>query len=141
MKVWLPTYVIEVSLLIPGQRQSKAVTDFYDRFKGALGKVDKSFEDSVEEETQSLLHLDDILSEIAMIRRVQEDIRLVCMDCCDYRSDILPLDRWAERSKSKLKRLEDDASRIRKSVWFAQPSIPTYYPHIEHMHMNRFGTS
>lgn len=66
-----------------------------------------------------LRELDDILDELAMIRRVQEDMRLVCLDYFESRPHGLKVkhvDGWAQRGKSKLKRLEHDATMIRKSV-------------------------
>lgn len=59
------------------------------------------------------MRLDDALGELAMIRRVHEDMRLTCLERLSNRSE---LDRWAERSEIKLRRLEDDATRVRKSV-------------------------
>lgn len=66
-----------------------------------------------------LRELDDILDELAMIRRVQEDMRLVCLDYFESRppgSKKPQVDGWAQRGKSKRKRLEHDATMIRKSV-------------------------
>lgn len=125
LKPWLPAYLClnlrMAFLLISGRIQSKLTADFYSSYVAALGKVDKSFKDSITRETEVLLHLDDILSELAMIRRVQEDIRFVSTDWWDSEHDIddipvIPVNRWAERGDSKLKRLEDDASRARQSV-------------------------
>lgn len=63
------------------------------------------------------MRLDDILNELAMIRRVQEDARLVCMDVYyDTTLDNLTSNSWAERGRSKVKRLENDASRVRQAV-------------------------
>lgn len=94
----------------------------FNEYKNGLGQVDKAFEASVREETEILLNIDDILGELAMIRRVKEDLRLVCMDYVDNKSDVMPVDRWAERSKSKLEHLEADASRVWKSVcWLKLP--------------------
>lgn len=49
-----------------------------------------------------------------MIRRVQEDIRLVFLDVYDLDSAIA--DRLVERGRSKLNRLQGDALRVRESV-------------------------
>lgn len=51
-----------------------------------------------------------------MIRRVQEDIRVTCKDYCDNRHDDFKVNDWAERGKTKLQRLQDDAARVRQSV-------------------------
>lgn len=80
-----------------------------------LGRVDRHYKGSVQKETETLLRLDDALGELAMIRRVREDLRLICVDRLNNKSD---LDRWAERSESKLRRLENDASRVRESVCY-----------------------
>lgn len=74
----------------------------------------KYFDVSVKQETGTLRLLDIILDEVAMMRRVQGDIRLVYMDV--YREDDAIVDRLVERGKSKLIRLEGDALRVIKSV-------------------------
>lgn len=91
------------------------MTNFYDGFKESLGKVGKKYFDvSVKKETETLRRLDDILDELAMMRRVQEDIRLVYMDV--YDETAAKVDRLVERGRSKLNRLEGDALRVRQSV-------------------------
>lgn len=91
------------------------MTSFYNEFKDSLGKIDKKyFEHSIRVETDTLVRLDDILDELAMIRRVQEDIRLVFLDVYDF--DAVVADRLVERGRSKLNRLQGDALRVRESV-------------------------
>lgn len=53
-----------------------------------------------------------------MIRRVYEDARLVCLDSIfeDTSNANSLVNAWAERGRSKLKRLENEAFRVRKSV-------------------------
>ncbi|KAH8753035.1 hypothetical protein F5883DRAFT_200042 [Diaporthe sp. PMI_573] len=95
--------------------ESKTVTGFYNEFKESLGKIDKEyFEHSIRVETDTLVRLDDILDELAMIRRVQEDIRLVFLDVYDF--DAAVADRLVARGRSKLNRLEADALRVRESL-------------------------
>lgn len=78
--------------------------------------MDRHYKGSVAEETDTLLRLDDALGELAMIRRVHEDLCLICLEQLNNRSE---LDRWAERSEIKLRRLEGDATRIRESVSYS----------------------
>lgn len=91
------------------------MTKAFDEYKKNLLRVDKGYKRTVETETGILQNLDDALGELAMIRRVHEDLRLLCMDRLKTCEE-LELNRWAERGKSKLLLLEDDASRVRKSV-------------------------
>lgn len=103
------------------------MTEFYEGFKKSLGKVDKKyFEVSVKDETETLRRLDDILDELAMMRRVQEDIRLVYMDVYDQKAAIA--DRLVERGRSKLNRLEGDALRVRQSVGTMHQTPTAYLP-------------
>ena len=113
LRPWVP--LRRISLLISNGTKSKTVTGFYNEFKESLGKIDKEyFEHSIRVETDTLVRLDDILDELAMIRRVQEDIRLVFLDVYDFDASVA--DRLVERGRSKLNRLEADALRVRESV-------------------------
>lgn len=110
-------------LIAPGWRQSKEVANSYDSYLSALGEIEKSYKESIQKETKVLRELDDILSELAMIRRVQEELRSVAMDWWEDRyadivddTQFLPIDRWTLQGKNTLKGLEGDAERARQSV-------------------------
>lgn len=101
--------------------QSDKVAGFYADFEESVKAKDDrlvaNFQKSIEKETECLRNIDDILSELAMIRRVQEDMRIVCVDMfLDESSDKSAADRWAEQGRSKRERLENDAYRVRQSV-------------------------
>lgn len=86
-------------------------------YERTLGQVDATYKESVMKETRILERLDDILNEIAMVRRVQEDARLVCLDnWFDNPENYSLVDSWVERGRSKLRRLENEALRVRESV-------------------------
>ncbi|KAI7779167.1 uncharacterized protein LA080_001239 [Diaporthe eres] len=51
-----------------------------------------------------------------MTRRVKEDARLVAMDRYSDNTFYATVNSWMDRGNSKLKRLEDDASRVRQSL-------------------------
>lgn len=99
--------------------------------------MERPFKDSIKKETTVLRELDDILSELSMIRRVRQDAHLISIDWWDNNKDNIrenfnPVDRWAERGRLTLERLEDDAARVRKSViWFQVfPPAPFSGPYI-----------
>ncbi|KAF3769578.1 hypothetical protein M406DRAFT_354054 [Cryphonectria parasitica EP155] len=53
-----------------------------------------------------------------MIRRVQEEKELVCRDLMEFeeKEEQNKLERWMKQAQMKLKRLEEDAQRVRKSL-------------------------
>jgi hypothetical protein len=59
--------------------QSREVTGCYESFKSALGTTMKKFPDAVRKETNLLVRIDDIVGEIAMIKRVLQDQDYVCV--------------------------------------------------------------
>ncbi|PVH90468.1 hypothetical protein DM02DRAFT_734565 [Periconia macrospinosa] len=52
---------------------SRQVTRCYERYRNSLPVTIKNFSKAIEEETEYLLMIDDILSEIGMVKRVQQD--------------------------------------------------------------------
>lgn len=59
-----------------------------------------------------------------MIARVQKDIQIVCMQYFDDSANPL-VDRWVKLGNTKRQLLEDDATRVRQSVWrFIHPIRP-----------------
>ncbi|KAL1866292.1 hypothetical protein VTK73DRAFT_4822 [Phialemonium thermophilum] len=59
---------------------SRQTDTCYSRYRESLGKTEESFASAVREETELLMAIDDILSEIAMIKRVHQDQAKVCGD-------------------------------------------------------------
>lgn len=120
-----------------GELQSQNVTTAFEQYKTTLGEVDRTYKKSIEDETETLQRLDDILSELAMVRRVQEDTRLVCLDY--FRGDkSATVEAWAKRGRSKLKRLEEDAVRVRRSVSNSHIGPKYHSPHFQQSRKGRF---
>lgn len=83
------------------------------------GRINEIYKESHRKETEILLRIDGIIKQLAMIRRVQEDCRLVCLDSVfdnTAHSNHLVVNSWAEQGRSKLKRLENEALMVRDSV-------------------------
>ncbi|KAK3899739.1 hypothetical protein C8A05DRAFT_36634 [Staphylotrichum tortipilum] len=58
---------------------SSRVTKCYESFKSNLGTTITQFPDAIKQETELLVRVDDIVNEISMIRRVQQDQDHVCI--------------------------------------------------------------
>jgi len=112
--------------------QSRRVTYFYADYRKSLGQTDKSFKKAIAHETDYLVMIDDVLDEIAMIRRVHQDQDHVirCLKGnwghalpADHETDTAP-GRSNESLRSpesryvteRLERIEEDARRVRESV-------------------------
>ncbi|KAI2622398.1 hypothetical protein GGR54DRAFT_598383 [Hypoxylon sp. NC1633] len=70
---YIDAFALEISHV------SSQTTACYRRYRESLGMAEESFATAMKEETELLMTTDDILSEIAMIKRVQEDQSLVCI--------------------------------------------------------------
>ncbi|KAL1880155.1 hypothetical protein Daus18300_001518 [Diaporthe australafricana] len=60
-------------------KQSSQTTACYHKYRESLGETEQSFANAGKEETELLILIDDILSEIAMIKRAHEDQSQVCV--------------------------------------------------------------
>lgn len=102
------------------------MTKAYEAYKKTLGDTAKSFKHAISDETDYLLRIDDVLGELAMIRRVQEEKELVCRDLMVLISEDgwKRMERLIQRSSLKLKRLEEDAQRVRHSVSTLLRTVP-----------------
>lgn len=87
--------------------------EFNKSVKGDQNKLAKGYRVFIQKETDTLRNIDDILSELAMIKRIQEDIRIVCLECLGVNAVV---DCWIKSANTKRQLLENDASRVRQSV-------------------------
>ena len=98
-------------------------------------KTIKIFPDAIKQETDLLVRIDDIVAEISMIKRVHQDQDHVCVSMRIYNNQRNPNDNTvlngraamekgmnelrspsSQHVMARLERLEEDASRVRKSV-------------------------
>ncbi|KAF7548810.1 hypothetical protein G7Z17_g6804 [Cylindrodendrum hubeiense] len=69
---------------------SSRVTASYRNYRKSLGKTEESFALAMKEETELLILVDDILSEIAMVKRVHEDQSQVCISMkTEHEQDVI----------------------------------------------------
>lgn len=126
------------------------MTKSYENFKTTLGKTLKIFPDAIKQETELLVRVDDIVNEISMIKRVQQDQDHACVSMRISQAQRGPNNKkkgkgngedWGSRTSmnapheraidrgmndmrsaksqhamARLRRLEEDALRVRKSV-------------------------
>ncbi|KAK5658446.1 hypothetical protein OQA88_1835 [Cercophora sp. LCS_1] len=122
---------------------SRQITACYETYRKSLGETIKNFEAAIKEETEYLLMIDDILSEIRMIKRVQQDqdrisVAIAGSDAVNFHPAAISVPRPTSSSPklkdsqsdedgplrsaasrhmiTNLDRLEEDARRIRKSI-------------------------
>ncbi|KAK4038130.1 hypothetical protein C8A01DRAFT_17749 [Parachaetomium inaequale] len=75
---YLDVFGAEISFIVILDQQSGKVTKCYENFKTILGKTVKIFPDAIKEETELLIRVDDILNEISMIKRIQQEQDHLC---------------------------------------------------------------
>lgn len=88
----------------------------YHWYRESLGSTADSFAQGVQQETDHLVMVDDILSELAMIRRVEQDQKLVFTAISDNLFDHHQITIPAPTRTTKLDRQVEDASRVRDSI-------------------------
>ncbi|KAF1812323.1 hypothetical protein P152DRAFT_32624 [Eremomyces bilateralis CBS 781.70] len=126
---YLDAFGIEIAHL------SNKTTECYEKFKESLGEAITVFPEAIKGETDHLVKIDDVLSEIGMLRRVHEDQIYICMLIERSRnSDKSPKKmsfglhedggefgyyetrRRRTQLTAKINRLEADATKVRQSI-------------------------
>ncbi|KAH8895417.1 hypothetical protein GQ53DRAFT_50576 [Thozetella sp. PMI_491] len=84
---------------------SSRVTASYTKYRKSLGRAEESFAAAVQEETELLVTIDDILNEISMLKRVQQDQALVFAGVkADYEriEGLKRRDGWPNQTPSRI---------------------------------------
>lgn len=92
---------------------SGQVAHSYAEYRKVLGKSGDSFAQGMRQETEYLVMADDILSELAMIKRVEQDQNLVGSA---LRHQLTAMARQTPEVAAKLDRQMEDAMRLRNSI-------------------------